>query len=374
MAYYGTNDKDGLDQYIADFLMDACKGADKLGVDFSQYDNDNDGIIDFVYIIYAGYAESEGAPETTIWPHNWDLISALYNGYTNQEEYYAKSSKDYHLPSFDGKLLNTYACSNELRMENDARCGIGTICHEFSHVLGLPDYYLPTEYPINLKRTTPGYWSLMGSGNYLNDGNTPPNYSAYDKYFLGWLTPEVLSQSQSIELHADGTTTYMIANNGLHVAEGPFRTDTVFYIENRQLSGWDTYLPGHGMLIWRVIFDETDWYNNSPNEYMARYLLVSAKKTSSPWSEIYTAKPEVPFPGSTNQTTYAVFPHSRLENIQETAGGLVVFDFFTEGFTAVEDVLAPDGSAACYNILGQPVDPHSYKGVVISNKQKYLLR
>ena len=80
MAYYGKNHSDGNDQYVVDFVIDACKGADSLGVDFSKYDNDEDGFVDFIYIIYAGYAESEGAGATTIWPHNWDLISALYYG------------------------------------------------------------------------------------------------------------------------------------------------------------------------------------------------------------------------------------------------------------------------------------------------------
>ena len=83
MAYYGANDDYGNDQYVVDFVIDACRGADALGVDFSQYDHDNNGVLDFVYIIYAGYAESEGGGEATIWPHNWDLISALYKGYSN---------------------------------------------------------------------------------------------------------------------------------------------------------------------------------------------------------------------------------------------------------------------------------------------------
>jgi hypothetical protein len=72
MAFYGANADDGNDKYIVDFVIDACKGADSLGVDFANYDNDEDGMVDFVYIIYAGYAESEWGGESTIWPHNWD--------------------------------------------------------------------------------------------------------------------------------------------------------------------------------------------------------------------------------------------------------------------------------------------------------------
>ena len=371
-AYYAANDASGNDQYVVDFVVDACKGADSLGVDFSQYDNDNNGIVDFIYIIYAGYAESEGAGATTMWPHNWDLISALYFGYSNMDEYYANSDTDFKLPSFDGKLVNAYACSNELRMATKKRAGIGTICHEFSHVLGLPDYYLTTTEPVTHQRLTPGAWSLMGYGNYLNDGNTPPNYSIYDKYYLGWVTPTILAESQTITLYADGETGYMLTRNEKHLDEGAYRTDTVYYLENRQLEGWDTYLPGHGMLIWQVIFDEKDWYNNCPNDYVPRYRLISALSTSSPYTTT-KPKPEVPFPGSKNITQYTPFSHNGLYNIQEK-DGVITFDFTTTTIpSSVEDITTlPTG--LWYDVLGNIINPETYKGIVIHNQQKYILR
>ena len=374
MAYYGANDDYGNDQYIVDFVIDACRGADSLGVDFSQYDHDDNGVLDFVYIIYAGYAESEGGGETTIWPHNWDLISALYYGYSNQNEYYAYSDVDYKLPSFDGKTLNEYACSNEIRRKNDSRTGIGTICHEFSHVLGLPDYYLTTESPETNQRLTPGAWSLMGYGNYLNEGNTPPNFSVYDKYILGWLTPTILDRSQSLTIPADGTTTFMLTRNQSHVEEGAYRTDTVYYIENRQQEGWDTYLPGHGMLIWRVMYDQDDWYNNCPNDFVARYLLVSAKVTSSPYTTD-KAKPEVPFPGSSMQTKYEPFKgYNGLYNIQET-NGVITCDFTTTyNITDVGIVPVTKEPIVWYNLLGQPIDIQSHKGIAISKQGEVLVR
>ena len=375
MAFYGENAADGNDRYVVDFVIDACKGADSLGVDFSEYDNDNNGMVDFVYIIYAGYAESEGAGAATIWPHNWDLISALYFGYTYQKEYFATSATNYKLPEMDGVKLNNYACSNELKKSNNARTGIGTICHEFSHVLGLPDYYLTTQSPVVAQRYTPGAWSLMGYGNYLNNGNTPPNYSVYDKYYLGWLEPEALSKSQSLEIPADGETTYMISRNERHVEAGPYRTDTVYYLENRQQEGWDTYLPGHGLLVWRVIYDESDWYNNCPNDYIARYLLVSAHKMSSPYTTD-KPKPEVPFPGSKNVTQFETFSAlNRIENILET-DGLITCDFVTVTPTSI-DIIPPLSdplfAGQWYNLMGQPIDPQSYHGIVIHNGEKVLL-
>lgn len=371
--HYAANDAEGYDQYVVDFVIDACRAADQSGVDFSQYDNDKDGFIDFVYIIYAGYAESEGGGATTMWPHNWDLISALYYKYTNQKEYYANSDVDYKLPTFDGKLLNAYACSNEMRKATNKRTGIGTICHEFSHVLGLPDYYITTteEHTHPNQRLTPGNWSLMGHGNYLNNGNTPPNYSVYDKYFLGWVTPEILSNNQEITIPADGETYYMLTRNEKHVADGAYRTDTVYYIENRQQEGWDAYLPGHGMLIWQVIFNEKDWFNNCPNDYVPRYRLISAVTASSPYTT-EKPKPEVPFPGSKNITQYTPFAHNGLYNIQET-DGLITCQFTTSTSTAVENTPVPI-TGQWYNILGQPIDPNTYKGVAIYNNKKYLLR
>ena len=103
-AYYAANDTYDSDQYVVDFVIDACKGADALGVDFTQYDNDNNGIVDFVYIIYAGFGQSDGGPSYTIWPHNWDLKAALYYGNHNQNKYYANSETDYKLPSICGSL------------------------------------------------------------------------------------------------------------------------------------------------------------------------------------------------------------------------------------------------------------------------------
>ena len=281
---------------------------------------------------------------------------------------------DYKLPTFDGKILNEYACSNEIRRKNNSRTGIGTICHEFSHVLGLPDYYLTTAEPVTHERLTPGAWSLMGYGNYLNEGNTPPNFSVYDKYLLGWLTPTILDRSQSLTIPADGTTTYMLTRNQVHVEEGAYRTDTVYYIENRQQEGWDAYLPGHGMLIWRVLYNQEDWFNNCPNDFVARYLLVSAKSTSSPYTTD-KAKPEVPFPGSTNQTKYEPFKgYNGLYNIQET-NGVITCDFTTtNNATDVEMVPVADESVVWYNLLGQPVDIQSYKGIAVSKQGKVLVR
>lgn len=320
-GYYGKDRGPGdYDRYSADFIMDAAAEADKLGVDFTQYDFNNDNVIDFVYVLYAGKDQAAGGPDSTIWAFNWEISSALYFGYTNQTTYYwrqnAQNKWESNFPYFDGKKLEYFACSSELNILGN-RSGIGTICHEFSHVLGLPDYYV-SEGNITNKEFTPGAWSLMGFGNYLNNGNTPCGYSVYDKYFMGWATPQVLSGSQQVSLPADGQTYYMITRDGNPPANEALTADTVYYLENRQYTGWDTYLPGHGLLVWRVVYNADDWNNNTPNETTPRYTLVTANG-QSPFVKTHRAGEEMTFPGESGQYTELTLFGNKL-SIQEKDG------------------------------------------------------
>ena len=81
-AYYGEqgviNGYQANDMYMADFVTDATTAAEEAGCDFSLYDADNDYDVDFVYFIYAGQGQAAGGSSETIWPHNWNLVSALY--------------------------------------------------------------------------------------------------------------------------------------------------------------------------------------------------------------------------------------------------------------------------------------------------------
>ena len=127
MSYYGSYD----DYYAYEMIIEACQLADEDGVDFTQYDCNNDDEIDFVYVIYAGYGEADSDIRNTIWPHT----------------YYVSYFKTVKL---DGKLLNTYACGNEIAYDSKQHAGIGTFVHEFSHVLGLP-MCVPASWPSRLR-------------------------------------------------------------------------------------------------------------------------------------------------------------------------------------------------------------------------------
>lgn len=310
-SYYGANDSEGNDKYPADMVVEACKLADtQCGVDFTLYDNDNDGYVDFVYIIYAGKGEADGGDESTIWPHNWDISSTIYYGFCT----YKKSDC-----KVDGLYINNYACSGELNGYNGTRNGIGTLCHEFSHVLGLPDYY-DTNYGSNSEEMRiPGDWDIMASGSYNGDGNYPPNYSAHEKYFFGWQTPVNPSVvAQVLTLNAVGSPnaeTYQINNAG--TLQAATYGGVNYYIENRQQTGWDTYLPGHGLLIWYVNYNATKWKNNEPNDTDGDpcYTVISATGNKT---GIGTDKD--PFPGTNSVTQWNGLSARPLSNIKETGG------------------------------------------------------
>ena len=299
-SYYGSNDSSGDDLHPAEMVVEACKALDSE-IDFSLYDNNNDGVVDNVYVLYAGKGEADGGSETTIWPHQWDIYSA--------EKLTCK---------LDGKSIRAYACSAELNGSN--KCAMGTPLHEFGHVIGLPDYYDTQYESTNYSQArTPGEWSIMDAGSYNNDGNTPPNYSIFDKYFLGWATPKFLAKDEvkNVTMTTDWDDAYQI--NGGSSLVAATNTNTVYYIENRQKSGWDAYLPGHGMIVWQVKYNATNWEDNDLNNTggSPRYTVLSA--SGDPTN---IGKATDPFPGTNTVRTFKPFTGCELTEITESSGNI----------------------------------------------------
>ena len=313
MAHYGGNNSEGDDLLAGDMIVEACSIANELhDVDFSLYDNDEDEYVDFVYVLYAGLGEADGGEANTIWPHAYNL---------DDSEYFEKCSYTAEERVFDGVAISRYACSSELTaIEQDevlvgkTRTGIGTIAHEFSHVIGLIDLY-DTEYGANdTDKMTPGKWHIMDSGTYNNNGKTPPNYTLYDKYYLGWLTPENLGRSiQTLRLEAGEG--YQIARCDTLVNATSLHT--AYYIENRQNEGWDVYTPGHGLLIWKIMYNPVTWEYNCPNSTAGtiRYALLSASGQTT-----HIGSADDPFPGSTNTTSWTGPMGKTLTDIRESQG------------------------------------------------------
>lgn len=231
MAYYGKNRSgQGTDIRPELALFDACVIlADQ--VDFSIYDADGDGFVDMTLFYYAGYSEAEGASTNTIWPHQ----------YTVQ----ASSSNEARNTRFNGKRLGNYFCTAELKgTQGTKQCGIGPTCHEFSHSLGLPDFY-DTDYEKNGECMGLTSFSLMDGGCYLNESRTPPYLNAEERVMLGWMAEEEVLDLTS------GTVSFpAIQNNVAYISYCSVEGEYYLY-ECRDASGWDAYLP-EGMLIYHA--------------------------------------------------------------------------------------------------------------------------
>lgn len=252
-GYYGSNGTslDGGDLRAGEMIVEACQLADKE-VNFADYDWDNDGEVDQVFIIYAGYGEASGGAKNTIWPH--------------------ESHLEYHecgVLNLDGVKINTYACSCELTGGNGTTLnGMGTACHEFTHCLGVPDFY-DTGYNGGFGMS---YWDLMSSGSYSGPkgiGEVPTGYSAYERWYAGWLDIQELNEPcviNDMPCIGESPVAYVIYNDN--------HRDEYFLLENRQNIRWYTYTGTyeecHGLLATHVDFSETAWKNNKVN-YSAKH-------------------------------------------------------------------------------------------------------
>lgn len=225
MAYYGATGETFSDVRPKEMIAEACALADS-DVDFSQFDMDGDGNIDAVHVIFAGAPQSSTGETDAIWPHRWTIWES-----------------DGLQTSFDGKTLRDYSCSGEKR--GSRMDGIGTICHEFGHVLGLPDFY-DTDYAGSGGTALAlSQWSIMASGSYNNDGDTPASFNAYEKSRLGWLDLDTLRVEGSYSLPA------ITDSNRAYIIPTPY-DDEFFILECRRLASWDAYLPAEGMLIYHI--------------------------------------------------------------------------------------------------------------------------
>ena len=304
-------------QNSVQLMIDACAAADSQ-VDFSDYDVNNDGTVDMIYFIFAGLGSYiQGNDSRLLWPHQYDIS-------------YSRTIRK------DGVKLGRYACSNELFGSTDWSVleGIGTMCHEFSHVLGLPDFY-DANYEEDGECVTPDTWSIMAGGADLNYGRTPCGFSLFERYALGFATPQVIDAAGSYSLEA------------LHSSNTGYRLNTqvnkeFFFIENRQKTKWDAALPGHGMLIFRVdstsnaVWNYNSVNNNSNHPY---YELLRAGGVRSNANSVSAGSASDPFPGTRNVTAInnetspnlktwsGKLSNLAFRNIRES-GGVITFDAY----------------------------------------------
>lgn len=344
MSYYGGNDRYGDDKNPHLMVTHAIDILD-ADVDFSLYDTDKDGIIDNVYIIYAGQGEADYGDEDTVWPHSWNVTYAGIN------------------KRVDGKLIGPYACSNE--WDKSSPNGIGTFVHEFSHVMGLPDLY----HTQAIVYYTPMAYSVLDDGPYNNEGRTPPNYGAYERNALNWEEPIMLNHPMSVELGEISTGSFALI---------PTERDSEFFLlENRQQTGWDKYIPGHGLLIWHIDYNPSIFSNNVVNNTRTHQYVDIEEANGNPGERTQSG---YTFPGTTGKTEFTSETSPALvswsgnkinlpiTNITEK-DGMITFDVAGGGENAaVSGIDADEENVVYYNLQGLPVS-NTEKGMILIEKR-----
>lgn len=272
MAYYGGTDSNGRDEKYIQLLKDACAAVDD-SVNFAQYDQDNDGKIDLVYVIYAGYGQSSGAPVETMWPKR-------FGGFSE--------------PKYDNKGVNQGGISNELLGKEGflgynltetnqtesfetaikAINGIGLFCHEFSHCLGLPDFY-PTAGGYNNNQGMED-WSVMDNGCYVHYGYYPTAYTAWEREAMGWDNIPSITEAKQYKLDGQvsgGTNAVKIVN--------PANNKEYYVLQFFEDTKWNSHIARYvnsnkgihfdpetkGLLIYHVDYDASKFSlsSNTPN-------------------------------------------------------------------------------------------------------------
>lgn len=364
-AYYGGNLFTYNDMHAPEMIIEACDILEPE-IDFTEYDRNNDGYVDNIFVIYAGAGEATGGGPDTVWPHSWNL-----------------NESGYREMWVDDVCVNNYGCTNEWSVF-DRPDGVGTFIHEFSHVLGLPDLYA-TSYN---GAFTPGEWSALDFGPYNNNGCTPPLYGAFERYALGWTTPIEMTAGESITLPP-------VIENEFIIIPTP-KDSEYFLLENRQQTGWDEFIPGHGMLIWHVDYDNDVWGTNTVNNNPGHQYcdIEEADRIQSEDTRDGDA-----FPGAAGITTFSAKTRPAMKtwdkvaldfvisNIREE-DGMIIFDVTNSGQSGVSDAVMASEGITCkgreisiasndvlivYDMSGVEIARGS-KTVTVPSKGLYLVR
>ena len=378
-AYYG----EGTDNMtrIKEMIVAACDSIDK-DVDFTEYDQDGDGFVDLVYVIYAGYSQSVGGNSVDcIWPKSGTLGSVSN--------------------TFDGMKINRFGINNELNYYPGRKFnsypeitkrinGIGLFCHEFSHTLGFPDLYCELE----VDNQELEYWDLMDGGEYVDNGYTPAPYSPWEKEVAGWTTIDEITEAKQITL-ADGQAVRIKSDTN----------DEYIILLNMQNNGWAKAMLGHGMLVYRIdypydsvnLFDKPNAITSGKPAVTllpADGLLISSYRVydsepsdTKPYSitEYINSHYGDPYPGTSNVTEIEKFQmnecvikkpiYNITENLEE---GTISFEYLNKiinGIDNISDLHSQDAKQTVYSIDGRNLGTDFSKlakGIYIVGGKKIL--
>ena len=377
-TYYGVGNDN-----IIDLMTDACNAVDNE-VDFSQYDANGDGLVDLVYIIYAGHsANYRGNASTDIWPKSGTTILSK---------------------SFDGKSIRRYGVSNELagrenkKKEKETINGIGLFCHEFSHTLGLPDIYAYKTNAEDQNDQGMELWDLMDGGTEVQGGRVPSPYLAWEREAMGWMSIDTLTTDchiANLKTIDNGGKAYKILN--------PSASNEYIVLQSIQKGGWyqgwgNGSYP-KGLLVYRIsyvsnkvnVFDFPNNVKGKPRVIVvpADGKVLSAQNAGGSWDTYITQHNEDLYPYNRLDSIkgFKMFNEATLDrsifNIVETDGAntenrYVSFDFrdrITTGIynTTVTELTISDNRI--YTLDGRYVGtdrnalPH---GIYIQNRRKFI--
>lgn len=377
-TYYGQDaSENNRDIYSKDLVVEACKLAkSQLGVNFSDYDLNNDGKADLVYIIYAGIGQNLGGDANTIWAHTRAGANYTIDNETNIYSY----GLNCELNAPDKTTTNYIS-------------GIGVFCHEFSHCMGIPDLY-PYNTAAYVNNQEPEYWDLMDAGEYWNLGFNPAAYSPWELDIVGWdsniETLNNIPQQLELQPYYKDRKVYKIeASDGQYLL-----------LQNLQKVGWWQGFPYHGLLIHRIDYNKPTVglnyrMNQTPGSpevtilpadgiILSGYLSGNGKTyTSKEYQQSHSGDP---FPGSkkVTQLTEAklnndVVLTNLLYNIKET-DGVITFDYlkdFTTGIDSPITNVEADKDASIYTLDGRYLGTDASKlgkGVYVIGKKKVVIK
>lgn len=238
-AYY-VNNENGMNPYSyprnAQGLVEDVVALVDGAIDFSQYDNNNDGYVDVMMVIHAGPGAEVTGLDSDIWSHQWAIDPYATN---------------------DGVFVSNYTMLPEY-MYTPGDQTIGVFVHELGHGFGLPDLY-DTDY----SSEGIGVWGIMSAGGWLGpgfDGSVPCHPCAWSRIQLGFVSPTVITSNIDGQEIGDVKATGDIFRLWTAGVAG----NEYFLVENRQRTGYDTYLPESGLLIWHV----DDAMSSNDNEWV----------------------------------------------------------------------------------------------------------
>ncbi len=362
VKYRSTEQDDENSKYLINDIVDVLLTYD---IDWSPYDWNDDGEIDQLLVVFAGKGMNIDGDKNSIWPHQWWLSE--HKGC--QPRSVSSDGKSY--------LIDAYCVVMETANNPTVMTAFGTLCHEYSHCFGLPDFY-------NSNTTVVREWDLMDYGCYNGKSFCPCNYSAHERMFMGWLTPtELLSKTSVNNLYplSQAAEAYLVRNDGWE--------DEYYVLENRQQEGWDAYLPGSGLIIFHVDYDEYVWLVGVPNgdTKQPHYRIIPANNKTSTYYVKSWGYPYRDGDNINNALTNHTLPVAKtnhknvdgsyfmskpITNISVT-NGLASFDFLADE-TGIEEVeWKKDDDGNVYNLQGQRLSEPA-KGINIVGGQKVWLR